>query len=63
VRKDAKNSQEILCLMQGTLELEHGAEKVALVEGDTVHLWTEPQCQAISNIGKTTSVLLWVGTL
>jgi transcriptional regulator with XRE-family HTH domain len=63
VRKDAKNSQEILCLMQGTLELEHGAEKVTLVEGDTVHLWTEPQCQAISNIGKTTSVLLWVGTL
>ena len=63
VRKDAKNSQEILCLMQGTLELEHGAEKVTLVEGDTVHLWTEPQRQAITNIGKTTSVLLWVGTL
>ncbi len=63
VRKDAKNSQEILCLMQGTLELEHGTEKVILVEGDTVHLWTEPQHQAITNIGKKTLVLMWVGTL
>jgi transcriptional regulator with XRE-family HTH domain len=63
VRKDAKNSQEILCLMQGILELEHGDAKVTMVEGDTVHLWTEPQHQVITNIGKTTSVLMWVGTL
>jgi transcriptional regulator with XRE-family HTH domain len=63
VRKDAKNSQEILCLMKGTLELKHGDEEVTLVEGDTVHLWTEPNNQAITNRGKTTSVLLWVGTL
>ncbi len=63
VRKEAKNSQEVLCLLQGTLELEHGAEKVTLVEGDTVHLWTEPERQAITNIGKSTSVLMWVGTL
>ena len=63
VRKDVKNSQEILCLMQGTLELEHGVDKVTLLEGDTVHLWTEPRRQAITNIGKATAVLLWVGTL
>lgn len=63
VRKDVKNSQEVLCLMQGTLELEHGDEKINMVEGDTVHLWTDPQQQAITNNGTTTSVLLWVGTL
>ena len=63
VRKDVKNGQEVLCLLQGTLELEHGEEKVTMVEGDTIHLWTDPQQQAISNTGESTSVLLWVGTL
>ncbi len=63
VRKEVKNSQEILCLMQGTLELQHGDEKITMGVGDTIHLWTEPNQQAITNIGNTTSVLMWVGTL
>ncbi len=63
VRKDAKNSQEVLCLMEGTLELVHGEEKITMVVGDTVHLWTDVQHQVITNTGTTTSVLLWVGTL
>jgi len=63
VRKDVKNGQEVLCLMQGTLDLEHGDEKITMAEGDTVHLWTESQHQIITNSGETTSVVLWVGTL
>ena len=63
VRKDIKNGQEVLCLIQGRLELLHGNEKMTMAEGDSVHLWTEPQQQAITNTGDTTAVLLWVGTL
>ena len=62
VRKDIKNGQEMVCLLQGTLELKHEGEKITMVEGDTIHLWTAPQQQAISNTGETTSVFLWVGT-
>lgn len=63
VRKDVKNSQEVLCLMQGRLELVHGDEKLIMAEGDSVHLWTDPMQQSITNIGKLTAVVLWVGTL
>ncbi len=63
VRKDIKNGQEVLCLLQGSLELEHGNEKMTMTAGDSVHLWTDPQQQAITNTGDTTAVLLWVGTL
>ena len=63
VRKGIKNGQEILNLLQGTLELDHGKEKVTMMEGDSVHLWTDTRHQCITNIGKIAAVVLWVGTL
>lgn len=63
VRKGIKNGQEVLCLLQGTLELDHGKEKLTMVEGDSVHLWTDARHQFITNTGTVTAVVLWVGTL
>jgi transcriptional regulator with XRE-family HTH domain len=63
VRKGVKNGQEILCVLQGTLELVHGDEVVTLRRGDAVHLWTEPSRQAVTNRGRGLAVVLWVGTL
>jgi len=63
VRKNLKNGQEILCVLQGTLELVHGDQEVTLKEGDAVHIWTEPQRQAITNSGRERAVVLWVGTM
>jgi transcriptional regulator with XRE-family HTH domain len=63
VRKDVKNSQEVICVLQGSLELRHGEDVVTLSQGDAVHLWTEPRNQAVTNPGKNQAVVMWVGTL
>lgn len=63
VRKGVKSGQEVLTLLQGSLQLLHGSETVELVEGDSIHMWTEPRQQSITNIGQSTAVVLWVGTL
>lgn len=63
VRKGVKNSQEIICLLQGRLELIHGEKTIVLTEGDTVHLWTDPEKQSITNVGPDLAVVAWVGTL
>ena len=63
VRKGVKNGQEVFTLLQGSLQLLHGSEKVTLVEGDSAHIWTLPRHQSITNVGKSTAVVLWVGTL
>ena len=63
VRKGVKSGQEVFTLLQGSLQLLHGSDKVTLVEGDCVHIWTEPSHQSITNIGQSTAVVLWVGTL
>jgi uncharacterized cupin superfamily protein len=58
-----KSGQEVLTLLQGSLQLLHGSETVELVAGDSIHMWTEPRQQSITNIGQSTAVVLWVGTL
>lgn len=63
VRKNIKNSQEILCILKGSLELAHGEKKVHLDKGDAVHLWAEPKKQQITNRGDRQTIALWVGTL
>ena len=63
VRKDVKNSQEILCILKGSLELVHGEQTVQLAEGDASHIWTEPERQKITNRTKNLAIALWVGTL
>ncbi len=63
VRKDVKNGQEIVCVLKGSLELVHPERTVTLTEGDTVHIWSEPEGQRITSQGDELAVVLWVGTL
>lgn len=63
VRKNIKNSQEVLCVLKGKVELLHENEVLVLNEGDTAHYWTIPDSQMITNREDTRSVVLWVGTL
>jgi transcriptional regulator with XRE-family HTH domain len=63
VRKNIKNGQEILCVLQGSLELVRGDQVVRLAEGDTVHFYANPAKQYIVNTGKSLAVVFWVGTL
>jgi transcriptional regulator with XRE-family HTH domain len=64
VRKDLKkNSQEILCVLKGSLELIHPQRTVRLEAGDAVHFWSEPRDQRIVNQGTELAVALWAGTL
>jgi len=63
VRKNIKNGQEVLCVLKGSIELMLSTETLALVEGDSVHFWSNPENQKITNINNTTSFVLWVGTL
>jgi transcriptional regulator with XRE-family HTH domain len=63
VRKDIKDGQEILCVLQGSLELVRGDDAIQLSEGDTVHFYADPARQFITNKGRTVTVVLWVGTL
>lgn len=63
VRKGVKSGQEVLTVLQGRLQLLHGSEDVRLFEGDSIHMWTEPRRQSITNTGDSTAVVLWVGTL
>lgn len=63
VRKNLKNGQEVLCVLQGTLELMQGDEAVRMEAGDAVHFWSQPQKQRITNVGQGLAVALWVGTL
>jgi transcriptional regulator with XRE-family HTH domain len=63
VRRDIKNSQEVLCILKGSVELIHGERTVYLEEGDTVHLWSDPVRQSITNINHELAVVLWVAIL
>jgi transcriptional regulator with XRE-family HTH domain len=63
VRKDVRNSQEVLCVLRGTVELSHGEQTVTLTSGDTAHYLTDPDKQMITNRGKEPAVILWVGTI
>lgn len=63
VRKDIKNGQEALCVLKGSVLLVHESDSVALNAGDSVHFYSFPENQKITNESKTVSVVFWVGTL
>lgn len=63
VRKTIKNGQEILCVLQGRMELELGEQVVSLGQGDAVHFFCDPPRQRITNPGPDLAVTLWVGTM
>ena len=63
VRKDIKNGQEVLCILQGALELVHGEQVIHFSEGDAVHFYANTANQYIVNRGNEVAVVLWVGTL
>jgi quercetin dioxygenase-like cupin family protein len=63
VRKNIRNSQEMLCVLRGKVELELGDERILLSEGDTIHYWSNPAKQMIIGKSKTDAVVAWTGTL
>jgi len=63
VRKNIKNGQEILCVLEGSLELVQGEDRVSLGQGDAVHFFAQLQGQRVTNPGRDPAVALWVGTL
>jgi transcriptional regulator with XRE-family HTH domain len=63
VRKNIKNAQEVLCILKGSLNLEHGERTIHLTEGDTVHYFANPKKQSITNENKDLAIALWVGTM
>jgi transcriptional regulator with XRE-family HTH domain len=62
-RKNIKNSQELLCVLEGKIELVHGNETLILQEGDSVHYYSAPENQMITNKNKDLAVVMWVGTI
>jgi transcriptional regulator with XRE-family HTH domain len=62
-RKNMKNGQEVLCVLKGEVELTLGEETHTMVEGDSVHFWSNPDHQKITNNNSHKSFVLWVGTL
>ncbi len=63
VRKGIKNGQELLCILKGSLKLEHGERTIHLAEGDTVHYFANPKKQSIANENKDLAIALWIGTI
>jgi uncharacterized cupin superfamily protein len=63
VRKDIKNGQELLCILKGSLNLEHGERIIHLHDGDTVHYFANPKRQSITNGNDDLAIALWVGTM
>ena len=63
IRKNVKNGQELLCILKGSLELVHGDRTMLLEEKDSVHFWSDPARQKVTNRGTELAVALWVGTL
>jgi transcriptional regulator with XRE-family HTH domain len=62
VRKNIKNSQEVLTVLKGAVELVLGDNSLTLSQGDSVHYWSVPDRQMITNRAKDLAVVLWVGT-
>lgn len=63
VRKNIKNGQEVLCVLEGEVELTHGDKSFALGSHDAAHFWAEPKGQVVRNVGPGRAVVVWVGTL
>jgi len=62
-RKGVKNSQEVLCVLKGNIELVHGEEVHILKEGDAVHYWSLYEKQMITNKTRSVAIVMWVGTI
>lgn len=62
-RQNVKNTQEVLCVLKGTIELTYQNETIRLAEGDSVHYRSIQQSEKIANNSKGLAVVLWVGTL
>lgn len=62
-RKNIKNGQEVLCVLKGQVELTVSDKIYEMKEGDSVHFWSNPENQKITNSSSRTSFVLWVGTL
>jgi transcriptional regulator with XRE-family HTH domain len=63
VRKDVKGVQEVLCVLEGTLELRQASQTVIMNPGDSAHFWSISGDQSITNVGSGLAVALWVGTI
>jgi transcriptional regulator with XRE-family HTH domain len=63
VRKNINNGQELLCILQGSLELVRIEETIRLFEGDIVHYWSDKEKQKIVNPNNEQAIALWIGTL
>ena len=62
-RKNIKNGQEVLCVLKGKVELVHSDQTVTLSEGDSIHYYSTPEKEMITNKNKGLSVVLWIGTI
>jgi transcriptional regulator with XRE-family HTH domain len=63
VRKNIRNSQELLIVLKGKVELELGDEKIMLSDGDAIHYWSNPAHQKIYGRSAPNAFVIWVGTL
>jgi len=63
VRKNIRNSQELLIVLKGKVELELGDEKIMLSDGDAIHYWSNPAHQKIQGKSAPNAFVIWVGTL
>jgi transcriptional regulator with XRE-family HTH domain len=61
-RKNIRNSQELITVLKGKVELELGEERITLAEGDSIHYWSNTSNQKISGVTQV-AIVLWVGTL
>lgn len=62
-RKNIKNGQEVLSVLKGEVELVVSDKSYQMETGDSVHFWSAPGRQKITNTSNQTSFVLWVGTL
>lgn len=62
-RKNIKNGQEVLSVLKGEVELVVSDKIYQMETGDSVHFWSNPNNQKITNTSEQTSFVLWVGTL
>jgi transcriptional regulator with XRE-family HTH domain len=63
VRKNIRNSQELLIVLRGKVELELGDENIKLSDGDAIHYMSNPAHQKIHGKSAPNAIVTWVGTL
>lgn len=63
VRKNSNNGQEVLCVLKGEVALTLSDVVYTLETGDSVHFWSNPRNQKITNTNGENSLVLWVGTM